>query len=410
MLKPTSARRPMALLLLAGVFGRLGLLDAAELPRTFSLSAENLAAARNRLAQGDVALQPALDQLRVDAERALAERPASVMDKSRTPPSGDKHDYLSQAPYFWPDPTKLDGLPYLRRDGERNPEVDRGTDRPALGRMMGAVHTLALAWFFMHDERYAAHAALLVRTWFIAPATRMHPHMDFAQYIPGVNTGRGIGLIETAHLGELCDDLALLDGAKAWSADDARAFRDWLGAYFAWLTASKNGRDEAAAENNHGTWYDAQAAHLAFVLGRDEVAKKILTAGLKRRLEFEIEPDGSQPRELARTKSLGYSTMNLEAMFTNARLAAHAGVDWWQHAGADGRSLRRALDYLAPFVDPAKPWRQRDIAEAGRGAILALVAEGAQHWDDPQLHALVARFGAAPDARAARWHLLLNAP
>ncbi len=379
-------------------------------PRTGVLVGENLAAAKRRWDQGDDSLRPALDRLRKEANTALAMRPVSVMDKTRQPPSGNKHDYLSQAPYFWPDPSKPNGTPYLRKDGQRNPEVDRGTDRPALGRLMGAVNTLALAYYFTGNARYAQHAALLVRTWFLDPATRMNPHMDYAQYIPGINTGRGIGLIETSHLGELCDDLALLSGSGAWSANDERGFHDWLVAYFTWLTTSKNGRDESGERNNHGTWYDAQTAALALTLGQTDVAKRILTAGLTKRLEFEIEPDGSQPRELARTKSLGYSTFNLDALFTNARLASHVGVDWWQHASADGRSLHRALNYLAPYVDPAKPWRKKDLIEADRGGVLALVAEGTQHWDDPALRDLLARFGHAGENRTARWHLLLNLP
>lgn len=379
-------------------------------PHTFVLNGETLAGAKARLAAGDLALKPALARLRKEADAALAMKPVSVMDKTRTPPSGSKHDYISQAPYFWPDPTKPDGLPYIRKDGQRNPEVDRGTDRPALGRMLGAVNTLALAYYFTNEPRYAEHAALLVRTWFLDPATRMNPHLDFGQYIPGINTGRGIGLIETAHLGQLCDDLALLDGCPTWTSDDARGFHDWLTAYFTWLTTSKNGRDEAAAENNHGTWYDAQAASIALTLGKTDAARAILSTGLKKRLEFEIEPDGSQPRELARTKSLSYSTMNLAAMFTNARLAGDIGLDWWQHASADGRSLHAALNYLAPYADPKKSWPKKDLIEGDRASIVALVAEGTQHWNDPVLANLLSRFGDEAENRSARWHLLLNVP
>jgi hypothetical protein len=43
------------------------------------------------------------------------------MDKTKTPPSGDKHGYLSEALYWWPDPSKQDGMPYIRRDGETIP-------------------------------------------------------------------------------------------------------------------------------------------------------------------------------------------------------------------------------------------------------------------------------------------------
>jgi hypothetical protein len=382
----------------------------AATPTVFCFDGAKLAAARERLAQGDKALKPAFDRLRADADEALQLKPVSVMDKTRTPPSGNKHDYISQAPYFWPDATKPDGLPYIRKDGERNPEVDRGTDRPAIGRLLGAVNVLSLAYYFTGNEVYAAHAAQLVRTWFLDPATRMNPHFDFAQYIPGINTGRGIGLIETSHLGHMCDDLTLIGPSGTWTKSDDAAFREWLTQYFTWLTTSKNGRDEAAAENNHGSWYDVQAASLAFYLGKNDLAKQILATGVKKRLEFEIEPSGAQPRELARTKSLGYSTMNMEALFTNARLADHAGLDWWQHRSADGRSLLAALKYLAPYADPAKPWRKKDIIEGERGNVLALVAEGSQHWDDPELKSLVEKLGDAGESRSARWHLLLNIP
>lgn len=35
----------------------------------------------------------------------------TVVNKAVLPPSGDKHDYMSMAPYWWPDETKPDGLP-----------------------------------------------------------------------------------------------------------------------------------------------------------------------------------------------------------------------------------------------------------------------------------------------------------
>jgi hypothetical protein len=62
------------------------------------------------------------------ADKALREKPFSVVEKTTLPPSGDRHDYLSLAPYAWPDPRRPSGLPYLIRDGEINPERDRIPD------------------------------------------------------------------------------------------------------------------------------------------------------------------------------------------------------------------------------------------------------------------------------------------
>ena len=147
----------------------------------------------------------------VEADKALAAGPFSVMQKERVPPSGDKHDFLTLAPYWWPDRTKPGGLPYLRRDGETNPESKRGTDDAAFGSMHAAVMRLIDGYRETQDERYAARAALLLRTWFLDPATRMNPNLDYGQGIPGRNTGRGAGIISTRHLVGIVDAARLLE-------------------------------------------------------------------------------------------------------------------------------------------------------------------------------------------------------
>ena len=138
---------------------------AAEVsPRVFGLNPARLVEAKTRLTRGDADLEAALKTLQSEAEEALQVKPVSVMAKTLTPPSGDKHDYLSFGPYWWPDPKKKDGLPYIRRDGQVNPEARANTsDRPALGRMVEAVDTLALAYYFTPAETYARHAAQLLR-------------------------------------------------------------------------------------------------------------------------------------------------------------------------------------------------------------------------------------------------------
>src|SRR5438552_2649323 len=80
--------------------------------RVYSLRADALARAKRRLASGDSSLRPAYDRLVREAAAALVAGPFSVMDKQRTPPSGDKHDYVSMGPDWWPDATKPGGLPY----------------------------------------------------------------------------------------------------------------------------------------------------------------------------------------------------------------------------------------------------------------------------------------------------------
>lgn len=290
----------------------MALADEA-VPRVFLLDAAQLVRARAGESPAAVA------QVRQDAGRFLKLRAASVLDKTTTPASGDKHDYFSMGPYWWPDPAKPDGLPYIRRDGEVNPEARRNSDAGAFAKTCEAVEVLATVAYVTGEARYAEKAAELARTWFLDPATRMNPNFQHAQAIPGITTGRGIGIIEAQHLMRANDGLALLAGFAAWTEADRAAMRAWNEQFYHWLTTSKNGLDEKGWHNNHGSWYDAQTAHLALVLGRDGDARKILTDGLHVRLAKQIEPDGRQPHELERTRSLAYSIYNLEALFTCAR-------------------------------------------------------------------------------------------
>ena len=169
---------------------------------------------------------PALAQLRRDADKALKAAPGSVMEKTKTPPGGDKHDYLSLAPYSWPDPSKPDGLPWINRDGEVNPESRTGTDHDALERMCSRVETLALAYHFTGQQPYAEKAATLLNVWFLDPATKMNPHLQYAQGVPGRNTGRGTGIIDSVALIRVTEAIGWLDGAPAWTPELQRGMRE----------------------------------------------------------------------------------------------------------------------------------------------------------------------------------------
>jgi hypothetical protein len=344
--------------LIALLFISLGAFAAADAPRVFSVSPGVLPQVKARLATNDASLLPALKKLKSDANKALTVPPSSVMDKPRAGASGDKHDYFSQAPYFWPNPTNATGFPYIRKDGLRNPESgNEFSDAPRMGRMADAAETLSYAFYFVRDETHAAHAAKLLRIWFLNPATHMNPNFNQAQAIPGVNNGRGIGMIESRSLMQVCDAAGLLAGSTNWTTVDDAGMRQWIRGFLDWAQTSKNGKDERAAKNNHGSWYDAQIAHMALFVGETNLARGIVESAKTNRIAVQIKPDGTQPLELARENSFGYSRFNLQALFALATLGEHAGVDLWQFRIDEGASLRTALDFLLPYVErPQKEW------------------------------------------------------
>src|SRR5207245_3185491 len=140
-------------------------------------------------------------------------------------------------------PHSLSCLPYSRRDGERNPEINKITDHRSLDQLESSVETLAFAYYFKGDERYAAKTAQLLRAFFLDPPTRMNSNLQYAQFIPGVNTGRVIGLIETRGLTRVVDAVGLLAGSTSLTAIDESGLHEWFGEFLHCLFESKNVRD-----------------------------------------------------------------------------------------------------------------------------------------------------------------------
>lgn len=378
---------------------------AVERPRVFVVRAEQLATAAGRVRAGDAALRPAYERLLRDADSALALRPLSVTQKRRTPSSGDAHDFMSMAPYWWPDSTRPGGLPYVRRDGQRNPESRLDSDDERFNTMERAVSALALAYRFSGDERYARHAATLLRAWFLDPATRMNPNLRFAQAVPGVSEGRSFGIIETHNMTELVDAVGLLRGSASWTDADQRALVAWSRDFLAWLRDSPLGVEERAARNNHGSWYDAQVAALALFVGDSALARQVIGESARARIAAHVRPDGSQPEELARTRSLSYSLFNLEALARLAEMGRHVGVDLWAYEAPGGGSLRRAYAYLAPFADPARRWPGEQLTPVSPSEFHAALRRAVHATGDSTLRAALATVPDAP-TRADRVRLL----
>jgi hypothetical protein len=329
------------------------------------------------------------------AEQALLRGPYSVIDKQARPPGGELHDYWHLAPYWWSNPVTLDGLPYVRRDGERVPGTqpfEPGSeryDRTRLQQMFDDTTVLALAAASSGDARNARHATRLLVTWFVDPETRMTPHLSYAQVRPGLDESEtnGSGIIEFKDVYFLLDAARLLEGAGALAGEDAARFRDWMRAYLAWLQTSPQGRAAKRARNNHGTCHDLQLAAIAAYLDDTALLRSTLRTS-KARLLDQIAADGSQPRELGRTRPLHYALFNLQAWVNLARLAEGVGISLWDVADGEGSLLRRAIDWLAsellvgtePYpdrteVDQARLWPLL-IASRDRFGVVPTANEG----------------------------------
>ncbi|WP_136481267.1 alginate lyase family protein [Cognatitamlana onchidii] len=340
-----------------------------ESPRYFGARRGALPRVKQSIALGETSLMPAYKTLLKVADEALETEPPTVTDKKRHPVSGNLNDYYTQAPYLWPDPSKLNGLPYLPKDGIINPE-SRNPDFAdySRGQEIGhLVESLALAYYFTEKESYAAHAARCLRVWFIDSATRMNPHLKYAQAVPGRNQGRYIGMIEAGGIVKALDAAGLLEGSKHWSETDRTALDIWITEFLDWFINSEYGREEIQMRQNHGTMFDVRVVRLALALGKHNLAHERLESVKENRIARQIEPDGAQPMELRRTKSFNYSEMNVTGLTELATLGEWLGIDLWKFETTDGRSIRQALEFLRPYIEkvpegtPPRVWHYKQV-------------------------------------------------
>lgn len=320
------------------------------------------------------------------AEISMETVPFSVMNKKGIPPSGNKHDYMSMAPYWWPNPEASDGLPYIRKDGEINPEARNDfSDYTIKARFFNAVEILGKAYFYAGDEKYASKAISLMQVWFIDSATIMNPHLNFGQSIRGINDGRCFGVIEFGGLKDVITTLELVKSGGALDSDTEEGVKDWLKSYSQWLQTSELGSMEGTRSNNHGTTYDVQLCSILLYLGEVDQVKVRLDSITKRRIATQIEPDGRQLHELARTKAFTYSTMNLSAFTKLAWFGKRLGVDLWNYETTDGRGIKRGYEFLIPYLTTDKKWKYQQIKQKDtyRDRFARLLQYAGKEFDEP---------------------------
>lgn len=357
-------------------------------PKTFVLKGEALKQNYQLISANDFEKTNALKSLLSKADKILKEgKLYSVMNKKQVPPSGDKHDYMSTGPYWWPDPTKPDGLPYIRKDGLRNPTYYDISDTQELDRMKDDTEVLALAYYFTKDDKYAKFASKLLYTWFLDVTTRQNPNLNFGQGIPGRNSGRGIGIIETRGLFQVIDAAILLQESESWSKENHLALQKWFSDYLVWLTQSPIGKDEAKEHNNHGTHYSVQVIDYALFTRQPEIVASEIEI-FKNRMENQIKADGSQPFELERTKSWDYVNMNLDGYFLVAQLAENSAINLWQYETKQGITMKNCLDWMVPYLKNEKKWSYEQIKNIGYKETIRLLKIASQRYSDSEYDAL----------------------
>ncbi len=370
----------------------------AEEPALLFRDPEELRAMRREWASPNPPAR--ISRLLKTADALLTQEPALITDKMRAPASGDKQDYYSIGIYWWPNPITK-GKPYIHRDGYYNPESAR-YDRVKLETFSRETLDLALAGAVTGRRDYFERARRGLHAWLVDPRTRMHPHLRYAQSWPGWMDGTPTGILEGVSFARSVPDaVILMRQAGALPDDEYEAIRTWVTELLRWLEESEAGKSIAAADNNHGCWYDVQRATYLLFLGRDEEARTMLTEVGPRRIGRQIAADGSQPAELKRTKAFDYSLYNLRAMMTLCDLGERVGVDLWAYTGPKGGSLRKALDFLTPYALGKETWPYAQLKGIAPKGLVPLLYKAAPKYRDAGYDAIAHDIEDPPKAEEA---------
>ena len=288
------------------------------------------------------------------ADQFLNTKPRTVTASSCPRSAGGKHDFYSEGPYWWPDPANPDG-PFIRHDGLRFPGrfVSHDDDLRDFSWMVG---TYTSAWILTGKEKYVKAAMDHLRAWFIDTTTLMNPNMLYAQAIRGINTGRGVGIIDAGQLMDIAQSVLILQKSPNVSAREIAQIKEWFKQFIAWLTTHAYGIDEMNAKNNHGSWWHAQIASYARLVGDEKVLQLCRDHYTKILLPNQMAANGSYPEELARTKPYSYSLFNLDATASLLWIISGQSFDGWNYTLPDGRGIGKGLDYMRPFLTDKAKW------------------------------------------------------
>ncbi|ASZ11124.1 alginate lyase family protein [Chitinophaga pendula] len=294
------------------------------------------------------------DNILKQASWALQQKPETVTAAKCERSAGGLHDFYSEGDYWWPDPRSADS-PYIQRDGQSNPD-NFVAHRQAMIRFSRVMGTLAAAYLVKKDKTYLQHALIHVKAWFINQDTRMNPNLQYAQAIKGRATGRGIGIIDTIHFLEVVQAIRIMEQTGTIPPADLKAVKQWFTEYLQWMTTHPYGIAERDATNNHGTCWVMQVAAFAKLLDDQEKMDYCIRRYKEVLLPNQMAPDGSYPRELARTKPYGYMLFNLDAMATICQILSNRKENLWQYTVSNNRNMGKAILFMYPYINNKQQW------------------------------------------------------
>ncbi len=271
----------------------------------------------------------------------------TVADKKRFEVTKDKNNYVSMASYWWPDPKKKDGLPYVRKDGKYNPEIKtRYTDYSEMVELSQRIRALGEAYYVSKDLKYVREAEKYLKVWFISEQTKMNPNLNHGQMIMGRDKGRVEGIIDTRILIDLIEGIDFLNYARAVDPSVHEGVKVWFREFLNWMETSPLGKKGFTLKNNIATSYHLQRMVYYTFLGEDRKAYEVYHNDINKLFNNQIDDDGRQALELSRTDPMGYSKANLNYLKQCINLIQNLKGEDGNMLNGNKQRMQRAQEYI----------------------------------------------------------------
>ena len=252
-----------------------------------------------------------------------------------------------------------------------------------LGRVAARVAALTAAWRLTLESRYLERAQTQLRTWCLAPETRMTPTLenaaakaDTVKFDPDLRLNP---LRFTLFLAEFARAASCVCAAATTTPEDADGIRAWANDLLHWFCESERGgvaRDSTRAD---AIFWAMQASELARFARNDAVWREC-GHRFRDKLLRQLHLDGYFPYTLTTQRPYAESMLLLECMGSVCESVSTPFESAWPFTLPDGRGMRAAVAWAYPFLQsrgkwpyPAdvrrfsqQPWRENVLLFGGR--------------------------------------------
>lgn len=310
------------------------------------------------------------------AAEALKDAPATVTSIAAPVKGLDAHTYYSEDTAWWP-PEGSSNAAYEHRQGYSNPRAFTA-HRDAIVRLNSVVAACVAAWRLTGEARYATHAMLHLRAWFLDEDTHMEPGLDHAACIPPSAEGTPRGVEETVAVTELVRATSFLCAYNGVATEaEAAGLRAWFNSFATWLNESKKGFIARESKDRLAICWTLQAAECARFAHMGALQLEC-SHRFRDKLLRQMSFDGDFPAELHRAEAYASSIFTLECLSLTCEVLSTPMDRLWDYSLPDGRGMRSAVAFLYPALDRRAAWKYPADAEhfgdwpvRGTGLLLA---------------------------------------